>query len=301
VLLVIAAVIGIGLAAAPVAFQMFTRAPKGAVMLQDFKPFMTDQRLDGFQQEIGQIREAVQEVDTKAIPRLRAKRPSSARQDLSTYRGLQRQWPEIDSTMTDLLDKVHGSLGDYQAVAALPSFRLFPWFFVIPGLLIAGFAIIGLLGGLAAKPVRIALGVLGIGLILAPVAFQMFTRAPKGATMMSTFSNIETTQKVEQIQGFFSTMAVGQGAIRKDIVPALHSTGLTGRQLATDYPAVTTLDTRWVHLLNDMTPMIGAMSDSEPRYQAIAALPSFKLFPWFFVIPGLLVAGIAVFNKKEES
>ena len=37
-----------------------------------------------------------------------------------------------------------------------------------------------------------------------------------------------------------------------------------------------------------MTPMIAAMSDSVPRYQAIRALPPFTLFPWFFVIPGVL-------------
>jgi hypothetical protein len=293
-LLVATAVIGIGLAVAPVAFQMFTRAPKGAVMLQDFKPFMTSERLDGYQHEIGQIRDAVREVDSDATARLDAKDPHGAANALANYRGLQQQWPQIDSTMTDLLDKVQGNLGNYQAVAALPSFKLFPWFFVIPGLLIAGFAIASLLGGLGAKPTRIALGVLGVGLILAPVAFQMFTRAPKGAEMMGTFKQIETTSKIQQIQGFFSTMAVGQGAIRNDVVPALERTGLSARQVASDYPALTRLDNNWVHILNDMTPMIGAMSDSEPRYQAIAALPSFKLFPWFFVIPGVLVLGAAV-------
>ena len=36
------------------------------------------------------------------------------------------------------MDEVQGNLGNYQAVAALPSFTLFPWFFVIPGVLIAG-------------------------------------------------------------------------------------------------------------------------------------------------------------------
>jgi hypothetical protein len=293
-LLVTAAVIGIGLAAAPVAFQMFSRAPKGAVMLTDFKPFMTAPRLDGYQQEIAQIGAAVHEVDTKAAPTLNAQNPKAATRTLATYRELEQQWPQIDSTMTNLMDKVQDNIGNYQAMAALPSFRLFPWFFVIPGVLIAGLALASLFGGLSAKPTRIALGVLGIGLILAPVAFQMFTRAPKGAEMMGTFKQIETTAKVQQIQGYFGTMAVGQGAMRNDIVPALESSGVNAHQLATDYPAITALDANWIHILNDMTPMIGAMSDSEPRYQAISALPSFKLFPWFFVIPGVLVAGIAI-------
>ena len=49
-----------------------------------------------------------------------------------------------------------------------------------------------------------------------------------------------------------------------------------------------------MHILNDMTPMIGAMSDNVANYQAIASLPPFPLFPWFFVLPGALVAGLAL-------
>ena len=112
--------------------------------------------------------------------------------------------------------------------------------------------------------------------------------------MMTSFENIETTQNVEQIQGFFGSMAVGQGAIRLDIVPALEQTGLTHAEIAQRFPALATLDTAWVHILNDMTPMIGAMSDNVTNYQAVASLPPFPLFPWFFVIPGVLVAGLAV-------
>ena len=40
-----------------------------------------------------------------------------------------------------------------------------------------------------------------------------------------------------------------------------------------------------------MTPMIGAMSDNVDNYEAITSLPPFPLFPWFFVAPGLLIAG----------
>jgi hypothetical protein len=293
-LLVIAALIGIGLAVSPVAFQMFSRAPKGADMLTAFKPFMTTQRLDGFQQDISQINAAVDEVDTKAVPQLTTSDRHHATQALSSYRGIQRQWPEINSTMTDLLDKVQANLANYQAMAALPSFRLFPWFFVVPGVLIAALAIANLLGGLSARPTRIGLAAIGVALILAPVTFQMFDRAPKGADMMGTFRQIETPQKISQIQSYFATMAIGQGAIRNDIVPALESSGVSAQDVATSYPATTALDTAWVHILNDMTPMIGAMSDSLPRYQAISSLPSFKLFPWFFLIPGALIFFVAL-------
>jgi hypothetical protein len=36
------------------------------------------------------------------------------------------------------------------------------------------------------------------------------------------------------------------------------------------------------------------MSDNVANYGAIASLPPFPLFPWFFVLPGLIVAVLAV-------
>jgi hypothetical protein len=293
---VIAAVIGFGLVAAPFAFNMFVRAPKGAVMLSDFKPFMTNERLNGFQSEMRQVDAAVAEVDHKAVPRLAAHRRTHG---LATYRSFSEKWPQIDSTMTGLLDKVQANRGNYQDVAALPSFRLFPWFFVIPGAIVLVLSLLALSGLLPIVAGRIALAVIGIGLVLAPVAFQMFTRAPHGAQMMSAFKQIETDQNVARIQGYFSTMAVGQGAIRNDIVPALAHSGLSQAGLADRYPAATALDANWVHILNDMTPMIAAMSDSVPRYQAIRALPPFTLFPWFFVAPGVLFAGLAFGARRR--
>jgi hypothetical protein len=121
----------------------------------------------------------------------------------------------------------------------------------------------------------------------------MFDRAPKGARMMTAFETIETRAKVEQIQSYFATIAVGQGSLRLEIVPALRRSGLDAAQIARRFPDVVTLNRRWVPILNDMTPMIGAMSDNVDNYQAMTSLPPFELFPWFFVIPGLLIAGLA--------
>ena len=53
-----------------------------------------------------------------------------------TFAQFSGQWGAIDTHMTHLLDEVQGNLPNYQAVAALPSFTLFPLFFVIPGALV---------------------------------------------------------------------------------------------------------------------------------------------------------------------
>lgn len=297
--LTVLAVIGLALIAMPLVFNMFSRAPKGAAMIAEFKPFMTVDRLDGYQLEIRQINAGEEEADTAVAARLTGTADpvtASARLDRAypTFGSFTEQWGGIDAHMTTLLDTVQRNLGNYEAVAALPSFTLFPWFFVLPGIVL-----LALLGLFLLRPrwwrgIRWALVVLGIGLVLAPAIFQMFQRAPKGGQMMSAFKNIETVSNVERIQGYFGSIAVGQGAIRLQLVPALIHDGMTPAQVRAEYAAVTTLDHQWVHILNDMTPMIGAMSENVTNYRAIAALPSFPLFPYFFVLPGVLVAGVAI-------
>lgn len=295
------AIIGAALIVMPLAFQMFQRAPKGATMLKQFRPFMTSARLQGYQNDIALIGSGVNQVDTQVGPYLQARNVIG--QPVGTaypaYGNLDRQWPAIDAKMTDLLDKVQGNLGNYQAVAALPSFKLFPWFFVLPGVFILG-ASSALLLGRRRAAATVVLVAVGAGLVVAPAIFQMWSRAPKGGHMMTAFKSIETTSNVVTIQNDFSTMASGQGIIRLDLAPALAKAGMAPADVASRFPAVAQLDGAWVHVLNDMTPMIGAMSDNVTSYHAIAALPPFPLFPWFFVLPGLLVVGAVLIAREPR-
>lgn len=297
--LVVLAIVGLLLIAAPLAMQMFTRAPKGATMLAEFKPYMTQAKIAQFNKDLAGIRDAVTEVDTAAAVRFtkHGLQHSGSGTLVPEYQDFDKKWPEIDRTMTDLLTKVHANVGNYNAVAALPNFKLFPWFFVLPGVILVGLALAALRRPDKRRGLRIGMAVLGIGLVAAPAIFQMFSRAPQGGRMMDAFKTIETTEKVQQIQGYFADIAGGQGAVRLRIVPQLERTGLSAAQVKQQFPAIANLDTQWTKTLADFTPMIGAMSDNVPNYQAIAALPPFPMFPWFFVVPGLLIAAVATFAR----
>jgi hypothetical protein len=300
---VVVLVLGVALIVAPFAFGMFSKAPKGATMMAEFKPFMTTAQLDGYQTDLHQINAGVHQTDTSVASFLSGGSAHTASFDRTypEFATFDKQWPAIYSTMTHLMNEVQGNLGNYQAISALPGFKLFPWFFVLPGVLLAALAAVSLLSSVGWRRARWVLAVLGVGLIVAPAAFQMFTRAPKGGRMMSAFTQIETTQNVEHIQGYFGSMAVGQGAIRLDVVPALEKAGLSRSQIADRFPAVTTLDARWIHILNTMTPMIGAMSDNVVNYQALTSLPPFPLFPWFFAVPGALTIGLVAVGGVKTS
>src|SRR5207248_3545001 len=123
---VVAALIGVGLALAPVGFRMFERAPKGGDMIVGFRPYMKESKIDSFRAELATIGRARAEAAT--LP--------AQRQGTGATATFVRQWPSIDDDMGSMLRTMQHNIGHYDGVAALPPFRLFPWFFVIPGVLV---------------------------------------------------------------------------------------------------------------------------------------------------------------------
>src|ERR1044072_9253971 len=87
VALVVVAVIGLALAVAPFAFGMFDRGAQGAVMMREFKPFMTDARLSGFQQHIRDIDAGVRDTAGPVATELEGRGPGG-RAGVDTRLGL---------------------------------------------------------------------------------------------------------------------------------------------------------------------------------------------------------------------
>ncbi len=292
--LVVLAVIGVGMMLAPVAFGMFTKAPKGASMMRSFTPFMTTPRLDGFQSDLHYIGAAVDQGQG-AITWLQTGHSTHAVGVLAPqFAAFTSQWRDVDADMGGMLTTIQANLPNYLAMKALPSFVLFPWFFFIPGALLLLAALLALRRRATWRWSRWLAVVIGVALIVAPLDWQMFARAPKGAQMMGTFKTIETYPHLHHLQDYFGDMAGGQGLVQLQLVPALHQAGLSTAQIDARYPALNRLDGEWIHILNDMTPMLAAMSNNIVNYQAISSLPSFRLFPWFFLLPGVIVIVLAL-------
>ena len=301
--LVVVLILGLGLALAPVAFQMFDRAPKGGDMIDAFEPYMTPAKITQFEGYMAEMRVARTEVDKKVRPELQSALGLDAAAIDTRFVPLSsfdRQWPKLDADMSDMLVKMRRNIGNYEAVAALPPFPLFPWFFVIPGLLIAGLAAWGLRAarkGKASRAAVIAIVVFGLGVVAAPAIFQMFDRAPKGADMIDDFRSLMTDKKLRTIQGYFVTLGAGEGNVRTAALPALEVAAPAGQLPAPAsqrFPAVTRWSEDWPTIFREFAPMIGVMSGNVANFAAVDALPPFWMFPWFFVIPGLIIAGAGV-------
>jgi hypothetical protein len=298
--LVLVMALGVGLALVPVGSRMFDRAPQGERMIAAFKPYMTTAKIEAFQRDIALVEGYAREIDGPLPQALHpgARTPESARAALLRERPelalFAQQWPREHRTFVEMLGAMHASRDGYDGVAALPRFGLFPYFLLIAGALLALLAAAGLLLARRAAwlPVQRAVIGLGVALALAPVTLQLFERGPKGADMVEAFRPIENRARVQQVQSSFGTITLGHGAIADALEPALRKGGRSEREIKQDFPAMVELGKRWVPILNAFTPMIGVMSDSVGDYEAVAALPSFRLFPWFFLIPGLAAAAL---------
>ncbi len=290
--------LGIGLIAAPAVFQMFSRAPKGGEMINEFRPFMEASKVEQFQDYMAQIDSAHSETSEK----LPAFASDNAGMDGETFdtefpstAAFNDQWPAIFKDMNDgMLVTMEEMVDNFAAVDALPPFPLFPFFFVAPGIMISLLAWSALQAdkkGTSTRSRLKLLALLGIGLIAAPAIFQMFGRAPKGAEMINEFRSLMTEEKLARVQGYFLVLGAAEGELRNSVEPAL---GLSGSQLGSDFPALAGFHLDWGKISGDMAPMIGAMADNIDNYEAVDALPPFTLFPWFFVIPGVMVAALAL-------
>jgi hypothetical protein len=295
----VTAMVGLGLIAVPFATSMWDRAPKGAAMITAFAPHMQSAKVAGYQRDLAQLDDGITQASTKGAavlyPRLK---PAAARkqfaEDGPMLASFQATWPKTYRSLSGVVNPIAANQQGYKAIAALPRFGLFPWFFVIPG------AVLVLLGAIALafpgvwRPARWGVLAVGVGLIAAPAVFQLWDRAPKGAALVEAFKPIETRSAVVRVQNDFGQVAIAQGALAGELVPALQQHGLSQAQIDRQFPAVQTLLARWIPILNDLTPVIGVMSDNVGRFEAIAALPPFTAFPWLFVIPGLLLSLIVL-------
>jgi hypothetical protein len=286
--------VGAALIYFPFATGMFDRAPQGAHMIAAFEPYMQPAKLTGYQRDVRELDEGFTQGATRG-PALLAPHASAAAALKSFQTSnpeltqVNREWPQIDRRLSNLLSTIQANRTNYDAVAALPRFTLFPWFFVIPGALLILLAATVLAAPGAWGRVRWALVVLGIGLVIAPLIFGMWTRAPKGAAMLSAFRTVETRALVTKVQNDFATITTGEGSLSGELVPALEEHGLSTARIDRALPAVAKLEDGWIVILQDLTPLLGVMSNQVADYHAVAALPSFDVFPWVFLIAGLLV------------
>lgn len=275
--------VGLGLALAPAVFQMFSRAPSGGQMIEEFEPYMTVDVIGGFAGDLALIDKAVTDLQIDS---------AATGIDVGYYSKFAKEWPAIYEDMGGMLTTMDDNLDNFEDVNALPPFSMFPWFFVAPGLIAAVVAVVGLKSH-AKTSSLVSVAAIGIGLIAAPFVFQMFSRAPSGGDMINDFKPLMTKERVQTMQGYFLVIGAGEGNLRNEIVSTLSKDEVPESAIQ--------FSVQWPRISNEMAPMIGVMSDNVDNFNDVVALPAFPLFPWFFVAPGAVLVAVAGSSLRRSS
>lgn len=304
-------VIGLGLLAAPFIFQMMAldnRAPAGGEMIDQFRPYMSEARITKFDGFMDLINRAEQSYKADLRPVVAGAPRNAAQQSaLDQVDDWTTKWEGdagIFADMGGILRDVRANLDNYKAVDNLPPFWMFPFFFIMPGLIIAllaGAALRGMRRGAGTGKAGKALVVMGVGLIAAPFIFQMMggeNRAFQGADMISDFKPIMTAERVTSVQNYYPVIGLAEGQMRNQLVPLAKA-----QANSPSTPVIDELSKAWPEIGNEFAQFLGVMSDNLDNFAKVKALPPFSLFPFFFILPGLMVAGFALAagRTKKES
>jgi hypothetical protein len=138
--------------------------------------------------------------------------------------------------------------------------------------------------------------VVGLALVIAPFVISLPSKASAGQRMMDGFRPIMQSDQVALTAHYYDDVFTPLGKVVPLFaqMPPSMQTGF-GQMLRSaqvdpaifgEIPAG----------LQHYGPLVRTMQANVDNYAQIDSLPSFRLFTWFFVIPGVLLLLIAVFG-----
>jgi hypothetical protein len=160
--------------------------------------------------------------------------------------------------------------------------------------------------------------VIGIALIVMPFAMSMPSKAGAGQDMLDNFRPIMQPANVTKTADYYNKTFVNLRPIAeagpqlaaeapKLIAALAQQLNMSPEQvqqlLGTQFPAMAGLLGGLPQLvpvfanvppgLDHYKPLVDVMQANVTNYQKVDSLPSFRLFTWFFVIPGILLVLLA--------
>ncbi|AMT69737.1 hypothetical protein [Mycobacteroides immunogenum] len=288
-------VFGVLLFALPVLTGMFTRAAGGQQLLTEFRPFVSAEVLAKFRGYLDTVDAARTDVQaTRATAGGHYERLDS----------FVTQYPSIRNDMNGLLDAVGGQVHNYEQLRAVGPFDVLPFLLAVPGLVLIGAGVWGLRrtrDNEKALGARILAVLAAAVLIVVPFADGLFTRAPAGAQLIDAFTPIMTHERVAAVQQHFVVLVAAEGELDTQFLGDLRR-----QDPARAVPGIDAFVSQWQPMTADFASLIGVMADNVDNFGRVVALDritapfgfrSFNYFGWFFLVPGVLAAVVALDSK----
>lgn len=167
--------------------------------------------------------------------------------------------------------------------------------------------------------------VIGIALIVLPLAMSLPTKAGDGENMLTSFHPIMQPASVHTTVDYYNNTFVPLRSVAVDGVQAagetsaligtfaaaLHTTPANVQSLlGTNFPAMAKLLGGLPTLvpvftavppgLDHYLPLVNTMKANVHNYAELDSLPDFRLFTWFFIVPGILLVLLAAIGLLAD-
>jgi hypothetical protein len=172
--------------------------------------------------------------------------------------------------------------------------------------------------------------IVGVVLIVAPFAISLPSKASAGQAMLDNFHPIMQPASVKETVSLYNNTFVAlkpvatggiaaageEAALLQGLASGLHQTPSQVEQfLGAKYPAFAQLLESFPQLvpvfsqvapgLTHFKPLVTTMQQNVNNYAQVDSLPNFRLFTWFFEIPGVLIVifallGLGLFARRQS-
>jgi len=143
---------------------------------------------------------------------------------------------------------------------------------------------------------------IGILLIVVPFAFSMPSRTAAGDRMMSDFQPLMQAANVQKTADYYNNVFTPLGTVAKQFTAAATNPQLQA-QLKPLMPMLQPVMPIFQQVPAGLAwykPLVTTMQANVQNYKSVNELPSFRLFTWFFVIPGILLVLLSGFGLWAE-
>ncbi|OJF84718.1 hypothetical protein NS14008_26805 [Nocardia seriolae] len=294
------AVLGALLVAAPLATGMFPRAVEGEAMIDAFGPYTTRESIDGYRSDL-------QVLDNARANIVAVQNSSPPAGDYPRVDRFVRDYPGIRADISTMLDTIDTNRGNYRTLSGTAPFGILPWLLALPGAVLIGAGVFGFRAagnGSRATTWRAVAALAGRTLVVTPFAAGLFAAGPAAQPVIDGFRPILTTEHVRRVQGYFVTLVAADGELN-----SRYSGAARTAQPDADLSGITALQNRWQPMTSRFADLVGTMNDNVANFDAVVALndvsrplgfTAFRGLAWGFLIPGVLVTGLALFGARRS-
>lgn len=144
--------------------------------------------------------------------------------------------------------------------------------------------------------------VIGLALVIAPFALGMPGKSAAGQRMLNGFNPLMQRRAVQTTASYYNNVFTPLGKVSTQFTAAASNPQMQ-KQLTPLMPMLQPVMPIFKQVpagLRWYGPLVSTMQANVTNYERVNSLPDFRLFTWFFVVPGallVLLAGYGLFGN----